>query len=161
MKTTIVFIILLAILSLNNDISAQISEQTTKGSVYVIDKKKGKISNKNSAYDKLLKEVKQCEYYKIKESKPSISEIVKNVFPPKRIQFLASKKNTIAFSFICNRTGDVLALYFLPIYDSFVTLSELELFENAFMRQKIVIETTCLDNKYFKFFQVIHFDQCL
>jgi len=164
MKTIIVKLILLIVLIFSNTVSAQtikktIKEKSVQGTTYVLEQygsEKVNIKNKNGKYEQFMKERgKDCESFAIQDQDASVftvKKIAKNVFSDARIKQLSGDDtNNFGVLCICNQMGEIKAVEFIRVKTSAITLQEIKVLEDAFLKMKVNIYNRCPEVRYFKF----------
>ena len=178
MKTTISNILLLIAIVFSNTVLAQVSKRTIKESTidnttYVIEQwgnNRDFIKNKNDIYAKLVKKLligkKSCDYAHVQDQQlltKQLTLMARNIFTTPRIKQLSTdNKNNFEVDYICNRDGDILAVHFLGVNTSIISLKEIKALEDAFLKMRIKWDVSlCPDVNYFMFCQIIKFKNYL
>jgi hypothetical protein len=177
MKTIISNIIILVAIVFSNTVWAQISkriikERTIDNTTYVLEQRGNHndlIKNKNGRFDKLVKEhkgKKSCDYSPIPDEQSltkQLNQMVRNIFSTPRIkQICADINSNISIVCICNREGDILAVEFIGVNTSTISLKEIKALEDTILKMKIKWDVSvCPDVNYFMFNLPVRFKNYL
>jgi len=85
--------------------------------------------------------------------------LVRKIFSEERIKELASTPDSnIPISFVCNYSGNVVAVHFRSVNTDVITWDEIKSLEDACLQIKYVFDTSkCPDAKYYLINYVVNF----